>query len=70
MTKQDVIDALRLYAVNPEDREVMDGAIEYLLLKFRQDAYERKYERNYGDTRRLLERASDSLSDGVSGRGD
>lgn len=67
MTKQDVIDLLRLHsiALDPKKREVVDGAIEFLLLKFREDHYNWKYERNHGPGSET--RGRDPLSDGVSG---
>lgn len=68
MSKQDVIDLVRSYAAShPADKEILDGVVDFLLLKFRQDTHDRKFERNHGDDGRVRERASDSISDGVSG---
>lgn len=68
MSKQDVIDLVRGYAAShPADKEILDGVVDFLLLKFRQDTYDRKFERNHGSDGRLREGTSDSISDGVSG---
>jgi len=70
MTKQDVIELLRMHAaVNPDEKEVIDGIIEFLLLKFRQDTYDWKFEKNHGYSGGLQQGASDSIQDGVPGRG-
>jgi hypothetical protein len=49
MTKQDVIDLLRIHAtINPKDKEVIEAVIDFIALKFRQDTEEKKFEKNYG----------------------
>lgn len=63
MTKQDVIELLKIHAaINPKDKEVINGVIDFLSLKFRQDTDRWKFEKNYGpDSQR-----SEAVSDGSS----
>lgn len=53
LSKQDVLDLLDLYKLSfvGQDRKVIEGAIDYLQLKFTQHTYELKFEANYGSGR-------------------
>lgn len=63
MTKQDVIELLKIHAaINPKDKEIIDGVIDFLSLKFKQDTFEKKFERNYGPDSQRREAVSDGSS--------
>jgi len=50
LSKEDVLILLETYrmAVLEKDRKIIDGAIDYLRLKFTQHTQETRFEANYG----------------------